>query len=186
MSLVAGTSSTKSKRGPVLNPLSGEDLAEMQREMNLPNLTMKKLAQQIRSRMGYGAVEPNATRHAIDESKILEEFYTISTVKMEVKRTEEVEVKGKDGQMKKVKRVTTVLEDKEVVHVKDAVEFVKEILRRRGLDPDNYIIKVGADAGNGSFKMMVSICPKSGEASTKAGELLTGLVHDLVYRYLID
>ena len=176
MTLVAGTSNTKSKRGPVLNPLSGEDLAEMQREMNLPNLTMKKLAQHIRSRMGYGAVEPNATQHAIDEGKILEEFYTISTVKMEVKRTEEVEVKGKDGQMKKVKRVTTVMEDKEVVHVKDAVEFVKEILRRRGLDPNDYIIKVGADAGNGSFKMMVSICPKSGEVSTKEGDLLTGFL----------
>ena len=69
-----------------------------------------------------------------------------------------------------------VMEDKEVVHVKDAVKFVKEILRRRGLDPNDYIIKAGADAGNGSFKMMVSICPKSAEASTKAGDLLTGFL----------
>ena len=59
--------------------------------------------------MGNKAVVPNAVRGVVEGGKILDEFFDVIQVEMEVKRTVQTEIKGK-----KVSRLLRVLVPEEM------------------------------------------------------------------------
>ena len=168
LKMSVGTSDLKSRRNTSVNPLTAKSLMELQSELSCGNEGVKKIAQKIREVFGRKAVAPYATQEAVEGGKTLESFYTITRLKFEVKKTEEVEVKGKDGQVKKVKKVSTVEEERDLIHVKDPSEFVLHACDVRGLDPSKAICRLGMDAGQGSLKGMVNIA--EGEDSVEEDE----------------
>ena len=156
LKMSVGTSDLKSRRNTSVNPLTAKSLMELQNVISCSNKGVKKIAQKIWEVSGCKAVAV-ATQEAVEGGKALESFYTIMRLKFEVKKTEEVEVKGKDGQVKKIKRDRTVVEERDRIHVKDPSEFVLHACNVRGLDPTKAICRLGMDAGQGSLKGMVNI-----------------------------
>ena len=77
-------------------------------------------------------------------SNSLAEYYTVESFEFE-------ENVGKGKSAKKIKV------DKDLVFLKDPAAFVDHIVKERGLDKDQVIVRVGLDGGQGSFKVMVSI-----------------------------
>ena len=71
--------------------MTGQDLFELQTAVNGGDEAMLKIAAAVRKRLGSKAVAANATKEAIAKGKELYSFYAISTVKMEVKKSVEVE-----------------------------------------------------------------------------------------------
>ena len=109
-----------------------------------------------------------------------------------MKKIKEVEVKGKDGQVKKIKRVSTVEEERDLIHVKDPSEFVLHACNVRGLDPTKAICRLGMDAGQGSLKGMVNIAEgktlrrKMGTAATTAKARLMELSSQVLRRSITE
>ena len=191
LKMSVGTSDLKSRRNNSVNPLTAKSLMELRNEISCSNEGVKKIAQKIREVSGCKAVAV-ASQEAVEGGKALESFYTITRLKFEVKKTEEVEVKGKDGQVKKIKRVSTVVEERDLIHVKDPSEFVLHACNVRGLDPTKAICRLGMDAGQGSLKGMVNIAEgktlrrKMGTAATTAKARLMELSSQVLRRSITE
>ena len=82
----------------------------------------------------------------------------------------QVEVKGRDGVVRKSTKVVTVWEEREVVHVKVASDFVLHIIWARGMDPAKTLVRIGLDGGGGSFKIMISIADAEGNEAEEEEE----------------
>ena len=120
----------------------------------------------IRGRIGAKAIAPNANADVVASGFRVDQFYKVKKVQVEVKKSVEVEVKGKGkkttgkdakGKSKKVKKVITVMEEKDVVYVEECSDFFKWITRERGLDPSKTTVLVSMDYGQGTLKIMASI-----------------------------
>ena len=55
------------------------------------------------------------------------------------------------------KKTTTIMKDKDIVYVADVPEFIKYVIKARGLDPAKACVRIGMDAGAESLKIMASI-----------------------------
>ena len=104
LKVVAGTSDNKLKRKQSVDPLTVEDLAELQSDIDAPDKTMGKFMSKVQKRMGRKAIVPNAKKKLIDTGRALDEFYDVKRVPFEVKRKiedaaeEEEKGKGKLGE----------------------------------------------------------------------------------------
>ena len=72
----------------------------------------------------------------------VEDFFRVSGLEMEVKRT--IITVGKNR--KNVKKVETHMVVKHVVHVEDTSVYLNHLLKKRALDPKTTFIQVGMDA----------------------------------------
>ena len=66
------------------------DLEDLQVKLGLTNFQVQEFAHRVRQRMGHRGVEAYATQDAVKAGKDLDDFYTTTTVMMEVKKHEEV------------------------------------------------------------------------------------------------
>ena len=53
-----------------------------------------------------------------------------------------------------------------VVICSDPAEFIAKVMVERNMDPENTVIKIGADDGQGLFKLNVQLFSREGETST--------------------
>ena len=95
LTVTAGTSSTKSKRSYKFNPLTVDDAIELSNEINATTNETSKILHWVKNRLGNKAVVPNAARDAVEGGRILDEFFDVTQVEMEVKKTVQTEIKGK-------------------------------------------------------------------------------------------
>jgi hypothetical protein len=63
---------------------------------------------------------------------------------------------------------------KDLVYVNDVSAFLLHIIKERGLNPAEAIVRIGCDGGAGSFKVLVNIFDPSISEPEKQGNLLTG------------
>ena len=86
MTIVAGTSNSKSKREQKIDPMTSSDLNEMQIDTDASDNSMIKIMWQIRKKLGKKAIEPNANKGLLEKGKTLDSFYSKVKLPMEVKR----------------------------------------------------------------------------------------------------
>lgn len=162
MTITMGTSDSTSKRDPGLKPLTGEALSELQSFTDLPSDTMLTVMSTIRKRMGRRAIEPNANQHIVDSGKIVEDFFLVKKVLMEVKRSVDVEGRA-------TKKVETVMVEKDVVYCHDLKGYVDFVISEREMDPATAAVRIGIDSGRGSLKFVASIYDPSTEDPSTEG-----------------
>jgi hypothetical protein len=76
-----------------------------------------------------------------------------------------------------VKKAHYELVGKDLVYVNDVSEFILHIIRERGLNPAESLVRVGTDGGGGSFKVICNIFDASKVETEKKGHILTGFTN---------
>ena len=109
--------------------------------------------QAIRNSFGGNSIEKNAGEEAVKLGSQVDEHFMVTKRELEFKRKAEKE--GKNGVKKKV--VETFTKEKDICHAVDASDYIKHLLKLRGLDPMKTLIRLGIDGGQGSLKILVSV-----------------------------
>lgn len=101
---------------------------------------MRKLTNFIRSNIGRKSVPKGYVNHMSEKSKILEDLYKISEFEFDIKKDKPKE--------------------KRIVVWGDCESLIESVIQKRKLI-GNYLIKVMADGGQGSFKVCMTIMPEN-------------------------
>ena len=116
MSVTAGVSSSRAKRGQPISCLSLDAIAELCKCLGLASRGLSKLIKIIKK--GGIKVEPYAREQMHQLERKLQDFYDVATVEMTESYEEEVEMNpDKPGRKRKERKVRTVT--KNVAYVRD-------------------------------------------------------------------
>ena len=111
LTLITGTSDNKLKRKKSIDPLTVEDLVELQTDIDAADKTMGIIMSKVQKRMGRKAIVPNAKKKLIDTGRRLDDFYDVKRVPFEVKRT--IEEEEGEEEKSKSKKKTEAAEEEE-------------------------------------------------------------------------
>ena len=78
--------------------------------------------------------------------------------------------RGKGEKGKGPKKQTSVMEERDVVYVRDVSAFVQFVIKERGLDPKKTTVRVGLDGGQDTFKVVASIFDAEAEKPDEDGD----------------
>ena len=107
----------------------------------------------MRKSFGAKSIAENAGAELVAKGREVEDFFRVSGLEMEVKRS--IITVGKNR--KNVKKVETHMVVKDVVHVENTSVYLNHLLKLRALNPKTTFIRVGMDGGGGSVKVLLSI-----------------------------
>ena len=117
-----------------LNTVSFETIKELQLNLDLSKRGTKKLISSLKK---SAKVETGIHDHLERAEKELAENYHIKTCTFETSSKE--------------------TETRNLILVKDVPSFIADIMKKRDIDPETAVIRVGMDGGGGFFKICVNV-----------------------------
>ena len=127
---------------------------------------MNIIGNYLRVKCGCGSVV-KLQEDLVNRNKLFNEDFEVKTIKQKVYEEKESD----DSNENKIESKKVAVEvEKTVVKVKDTVEFAAKIMAARGLLPEESVVQIGIDDGQGGIKVMLTIKEKE-EAKNNAKKL---------------
>ena len=163
---LAATLGKPKKRPPP--KFSNESLTRLQLKMGVSDNKMRVVGNYLRVNCGRDSVD-NQRDHMMERNKKLANQFTVKNiVQTQYVTIEDDEDSEKKKKKKKKKETQEVVIP--VVFAQDVEDLASLIMLERGLTPDNSLVQVGIDDGQGLLKVMLSVKEKFPHVEEKKGK----------------
>ena len=144
------------KPGP---KFSNEALNRLQLKMGTSDDRMKILDNFLRVNCGRNSVHLHE-EYMVKRNQMLKDLFGHK----KINQVEYVKEKSNGDEKEKKKKKETREVEKTVAYAKDVEGLAQLVMEERNLDPDNVVVQIGIDDGQGLVKIMMSIKEKDAEA----------------------
>ena len=111
---------------------------------------------------GQRAVESKMRENRVNLNHSVDEFFDLKTITLKFKPK-----KGDDTHCDELLDENGCVDvSRPVIYCKDINGLVQKIIKERDLDPQNIVIKIGADDGQGIFKINLQILSSANSSHT--------------------
>jgi hypothetical protein len=155
--ILASLGQAQPKPGPKFD---NEALNRLQLKMGESDNKMKILDNFLRVHCGRSSVHLHE-EYMIERNQMLKEFFGHKKI-TQVEYVKE-KANSKETEKKKKKKKETREVEKTVAYAKDVEVLAQVVMEERNLDPDNVVVQIGIDDGQGLVKIMMSIKEKDAE-----------------------
>ena len=131
-------------------------LNRLQAKLGVSDNKMNIIGNYLRVKCGRGSVV-KLQEDLVNRNKLFNEDFEVKIIKQKVYEEKESD----DSNENKIKSKKVAVEvEKTVVKVKDTVEFAAKIMAARGLLPEESVVQIGINDGQGAIKIMLTIKEK--------------------------